>query len=484
VIEALVSDQVGADETPRPGLLVALSGGPDSVALLLAGRTWAKSRPATLEAAHLNHQLRGDAALADEDFCRELCARLDIRLHVHRADPRPLARQRGLGLEEAGRHLRRRFLARLLDERPDLTCAATGHHRDDQTETVLLRLFRGTGLDGLRGIAPAHGRVIHPLLGVSRREIVSFLESQEQVYRIDATNETGEATRSRVRRELLPLARDIFGPGADRGPARLAEVAAADAALIDKLARQAFQRITADDGQGLSLAVEPLLALDPALARRVVRLVFQQEDGFARDLGLRHVDGVLTWLGRGQSGSSLDLPGGWHAVREFDRVRFLPGSAPATAGTGPLAEANLPPTGDREFRLHVEPGADSGPGPLADRTESPSRRNTTGWRLECPTTAIRGELRLRPWREGDRLEMLGLGGHKKVSDLLRERRIGVTARRGVLVVEDEAGLLWVVGLARAERTRLLPSTRRTVTIAVEPSGERNLAPENGKGRSA
>ncbi len=462
------------------GLLVALSGGPDSTALLLLARAWARRRGRPLAAAHLDHRLRGADARADAGFCRDLCARLEVPLLTGAADPRPLARRRGRGLEEAARHLRRRFLRRALARRPELACVATGHQRDDQVETVLMRLFRGTGPAGLRGIRPVAGVFIHPLLEVGRAELIGFLQDVGQPYRLDRTNETGAATRSRVRRELLPLARDIFGEGCAAGPARLAGLLEDDLELLDRLAGRALRRLLSPPAGGErpgGLDIDGLLALPRPLAARVLRRLARRLGG-GRDLGRVHLDAVLGWLPRSRSGSRLDLPGGWRALREFDRLRLLPtGPAlPAPEGTYRLRVSSSDPAPDE-----VATGGDAGAGarPRADAGTAPGDRDADadaaadvaargGWRIDCPAANLHGPLRLRPWRPGDRIALPGLGGRKKVSDLLRERRVGVGRRPGVLVVEDDEGLLWVVGIARAERTLGLPTTRRIVTIAVAP----------------
>ncbi|MFH1844292.1 MAG: tRNA lysidine(34) synthetase TilS [bacterium] len=471
-------------ETSAPGgLLVSLSGGPDSVALLLAARHWAETDGGLVEAAHLNHLMRGDAADQDEAFCHDLCQRLDIHLFRRRLDPRPVARQRGMGLEEAGRHLRHQLLHDLLRERPALGCAATGHHLDDQAETVVMRLFRGTGLDGLRGLAPVAGRIIHPLLSVTRQDIIDFLEAVGQPYRLDATNETGDATRTRVRRELLPLVRDIFGAGSDKLPARLARLVETDLVYLEETAAITLTRLldelrdTVDGTSGaapgavpgdlpvLQLPVDSLLALQPALSRRVLRRYLGGSGGLTRDLELKHVEALLHWLPVSQSGASLDLPHGWRAVREFDRLRFLP-----PAGL----ESTLSRTGTYRILVQSEanrevttpPGSGSDTATTADQAGLNRRQDQYIWRLQCPADNIQGKLRVRPWRPGDRIELLGLGGHKKVSDLLRERRIAVSERPDVQVLEDDLGILWVVGLARAERTRLLPITGHALTITI------------------
>jgi tRNA(Ile)-lysidine synthase len=449
----------------RPGVVVALSGGPDSVALLLVARHWARGADAPLVAAHLHHGLRPGAADHDAAFCAALCRDLDVELVLGEADPRPVARERGGGLEEAARHVRRRFLTGVLGSQPGPGCIATGHHRDDQAETVLMRLLRGTGPEGLRGIRPVAGPFVHPLLAWDRAAIVAFLQEQGQPWRVDASNLDGDNLRARLRREVLPLLREVFGEGCLAGPARLARLLETDLALLDELADQALAR--ARDGQALRVAV--LLDLPPALATRVVRRWLAAP----AELTAAHVDGVLRWLREGVSGGSLDLPGGRRLTREFDRL--LPGTVAAADGTGSdrgAGQADLAgPAGNprpedgwpEDWRPEVrrladgEDGGRPGVGDLA---------NPDSWHLVCPAAALRGNLRVRGWRRGDRLRPLGLGGSRRVSDVLREARVPATRRAQVPVVADDDGILWVVGLVRDERTRLLPGTTGMVTISL------------------
>ena len=437
---------------PRPGLLVALSGGADSVALLLAAVHWRDQGGGPLAAAHLNHGLRGAEADRDEAFCAELCARLAIPLATTRDDPRPLARSRGCGLEEAGRHLRRRFLESVLERRPELHAAATGHHRDDQTETVVMRLFRGTGPDGLRGIRPVSGRIIHPLLGVGRAEIAAGLAAEGQPWREDTSNATGDNLRARLRRQLLPLARSLFGPGCDEAAARLADLLGDDLDLLETLADEAAGACAA----GEDLDTGRLAALPPALARRVLLRWLGAGPGAGPDHPATlpehvHLQAVLGLLADGMSGRGVDLPGARRVERRFDRLHLA-----SVAGSPGLRRAD-------DYRILVRreavSGGDAEPGHGAPDDE-------TTWSLSCPAEALSGNLRVRNWRRGDRIAPLGLDGSKKLSDLFRECRLPATARPGVLVVEDDAGILWVVGLARAERTRLLPTSGPTVTLTV------------------
>lgn len=440
-------------DIPRPGLLVGLSGGPDSIALLLAAKVWSDEVGAPLAAAHFNHRLRPGEADRDALFCRDLCADLDLALHENAEDPRPTARSRGQGLEEAARHLRRRFFRKILAEHTSLHCVATGHHRDDQVETVLMRLFRGTGPAGLRGILPVSGHVIHPLLQVGRREIIAFLEDIGQPWRTDATNLDGDNVRARIRRELLPLARGIFGPGSENVPARLAELLQGDMKLLERFTEEALTevRLREDPDQ---LSVARLLALDVGLASRVLKLWLEER----QPAGLErvHVDDILTWLAAGQSGSGLDLPGGLRLSRDFDRLVRKAGSAappPRREADDYHIAVTKNPTGTWDYHADGQEGV----GDPADEAT---------WRLTCPAVSLKGNLGVRNWRPGDRFQPFGLAGSKKMSDYLQERQVPRKARPEVLLVTDEAGILWVVGLARAERTRLLPSTEQTVTISV------------------
>jgi tRNA(Ile)-lysidine synthase len=428
------------------------------VALLLTGKAWSDVNGSPLVAAHFNHGLRPGEADEDARFCRRLCAELEVPLQEGGEDPRPVARQRGQGLEEAARHLRRRFFEKILAAEESLHCVAVGHHRDDQVETVLMRLFRGTGPMGLRGILPVKGPFIRPLLQVDRREILAFLEEVGQPWRTDATNLEGDNLRARIRRELLPVARGIFGPGSEVVPARLAELLDQDMEFLDRVTRETLSHVRLADRPD-RVNVNRVLALDPVLAGRTLKLWLEE----VQLVGLErvHVESVLAWLEAGQSGSGLDLPGGLRLERDFDELRFQSGpTRPIPLRMAEdyriLVSRNEIPAGE------CQPVDQPGVGDPADEST---------WSLVCPADALSGNLRIRNWIPGDRLQPFGLSGTKKLSDLLRERQVPREVRSGVLVVTDDDGILWVIGLARAERTRLLPSTLQTVTISVAKRSE-------------
>lgn len=457
------ADRTDDGERPR-GLLVGFSGGPDSLLLLLAAVWWGRRTGSRVEAAHLHHGLRGTDADADLDFCRTRCADLGVPLHERAVDPRPVAARRGRGLEEAARHVRQGWLQELVTADPGLDLIALGHHRDDQAETVLMRLFRGTGPDGLAGMRPRRGNVIRPLLEVDRHEILGCLAELGETWRQDATNLSGDNLRAVMRRKLVPVLEEVFGPGAPRRPLRVADLLAGDLDLLQHLTDLALARARCP-GDPDALLRAPLLAEDPALAARVLRRWLGTPTDGAADgpaggeesspdaVGEVHIRAILAWLREGQSGGGLDLPGGLRLVREFDRLRLERGPAPVAVSA-------------EDFRIRVTESAATEPGEQTGRREGMGERIGNRWRIHCPAAALRGNLRVDHPRPGDRLRPLGLEGSKKLSDVLREARVPASARPGVLVVRDAAGILWVVGVARDERTRLLPTGGKIVTIDV------------------
>ena len=454
-LDRLVPCSVHADR--RAGLLVACSGGPDSTALLRIAAAWASDVGAPLEAAHYHHGLRGADADADEAFCRDLCATLDLRLHVGRrptsaAEPVTAA---GPALDEdTARRLRRTYLESVLDGFAGPAVCATGHHRDDQAETVIMRLFRGAGADGLRGIRPASGRFVHPLLPCGRHEIVAWLEAAGHRWRDDASNLDGVNLRARMRRRLTPVLRDLFGPAAVAGPVRAARLLEADAEALNGIAADLIAAWRAGDlGESLDDDALPVAGLREqpfAVGVRLVRAVISGHADEPSPLEERHLRDLLDWAASARSGSCLDLPAGLTAILEFDRIRFE--AVPAGAARG-FAALDVRPAEVDEMQART---AEAGLDPPAGR-----------WRLTCPAEIVRGAPRLRPWSAGDRLTPFGMDGRKKVSDLLREHRVPVARRAEVRIVEDDDGPLWVVGLCREERTRLLPSTERGLTLLVE-----------------
>jgi tRNA(Ile)-lysidine synthase len=299
------------------GLVVAVSGGADSVALARAAQMARDAGAGRLVIAHLNHCLRGAESDADEAFVVDLAANFrGVELRRDKIDVAAEAERTGENLEATARALRYKWLAGVAREFL-LTRVATGHSADDQAETVLHRLIRGSGLQGLRGIAarrPLTGDVelVRPLLGTTRAEILSFLQALGQPYREDSSNRDPRFTRNRIRHELLPLLASRYNPGIVRILGRLA--AQADEAYREEEAAAIALLSTAElprAGQQVVLDALRLAAAPEREVRALLRFVWERE-GWSRDAMGYEAWQRLTALARG-SGKSADFPGGVHA---------------------------------------------------------------------------------------------------------------------------------------------------------------------------
>jgi tRNA(Ile)-lysidine synthetase-like protein len=328
-------------------LVVAVSGGADSTALALLLTALAPALGARVAAlAHLNHQLR-DAAGADEAFCRELADRIGVPFATRRADVRAAARTAKTSVEDAARTVRYLFLSEVALAH-GATRIAVGHTRDDQAETVLLRLARGAGPAGLAGIHPRVGQVVRPLLDARRRDIEAWLVERGQPWREDESNQDRAIPRNRVRHEIVPRLVEGFGAGVVEVLARQAAVSREDAEWFEMVATETAARLVIEEEAGLAIERAALGALHPAIARRVVLQVLRRvaasgsgrripgggpgrrSVGVGGFVGFEHVEGVLA-LARADSGAS-DFPGQRVSCRQ-GWLRFEPQAPdPARAG--------------------------------------------------------------------------------------------------------------------------------------------------------
>ncbi len=468
---------------PTSRVVVGLSGGPDSVALTYVLRELAERRACTLVGlAHFNHQLRPTAD-RDEAFCRELAARLGLPILVESADIRAVAARRRSSIEDAARDARYAFLDRAA-ARLGADRVAVGHTRDDQAETFLLRLLRGAGPRGLAGIYPRARLVVRPFIDTTRAEVLEYLETNHLAFCEDETNRDLANPRNRVRHELLPYLREHFSPAVVDVLARAAAIARDDWAFFEQVAAAAEARClrAADqDARAVVLDVAALSAEPSAVARRIVRRALARVAP-ARFLTFEHVEAVLALAGPGAPSGGVDLPG-QRAERVGDAVVLRPrssagGGGPDTAVVGeeratgrrsrvvprqPLpvpGEVELPEIG---WAISAQPGvADAG---------VLERLSARGVEAVVDAAAVELPLAVRIRRPGDALRPLGLGGRKKLQDLLVDKKIARAERDRVpLVVDARDRIVWVVGLTIDDGVRVTASSRPVIFLRAKRAG--------------
>ncbi|MEN6459334.1 MAG: tRNA lysidine(34) synthetase TilS [Thermoguttaceae bacterium] len=337
-IESQLSQSWPPDQWADVTVLVALSGGCDSVALLRAMVAIRAAGVGRLRAAHLNHRLRPEAD-ADARFVAELCERLDVPCEVGTVDVAALASRRGEGIEAAARHARYRFLGETAG-RLGSRFVVTGHTADDQAETILHRIVRGTGIRGLAGMARTrplgHATLVRPLLGVAHAALEAYLESLDQPFLSDPSNRDSRFTRNRIRMELLPRLKADYNPDVAAALQRLGTLAGEATAVLDGLVDQWSDRcVTSSSRNAARIELVALMGKPSYLVRELLMAVWRHHGWPLQAMGMAKWDELAT-LARNATSARRDFPGGvavevadaamWlrrsdrHATRSSDRV--------------------------------------------------------------------------------------------------------------------------------------------------------------------
>jgi tRNA(Ile)-lysidine synthase len=461
---------------------VAVSGGADSVALLLLLLELRKRLGIVLSVVHFNHKLRGKASDADEKFVAKLAVKHGLEFHAASVHVAKKAKKERANLEDAARRARYDFFQSLV-ESGKLARIAVAHTADDQAETVLAHLMRGTGLTGLGGIHPVAGSVFRPLLNVRRGELRTFLHAKKQTWREDATNRDTTKMRARIRKKLLPLLEKQFQPAIVNHVATLADLAREDEAFFDGVVNNRAAALIRQSTDGTRIAVDDLL--NPwkkekpntestetvegarALSARLVRRIVDGMKPRAGELGAQHVEAVLELARNGANGTLLALPGGVEVRRERDFLFFL-AMGNRKSGTAPAAP------GEYEYKIDLASG---GVELRVAELRCVFRLRVIDWPRKrgetSKDTAVldRDRLRLpvvlRNWRPGDRLRPLGHQNAHKLKRLLNEKHISRWKREGWPVLTSGGILAWARGFPVAVEFAADERTQAGMVVAEE-----------------
>lgn len=425
---------------PADTLVVGLSGGADSTALLDL-LTRLPDYNLTLVAAHLNHGLRGAESDADQEFCRDLAERYSIPFEGRHLDIRVLAATDRHNLEDAGRRARIAFFDEV---RTKYAAAAVvlAHHADDQAETLLMRLLRGSGMTGLSGMAFRNRRgYVRPLLAITRSEIEMYLHACSLKWREDASNSDTVYLRNRIRHQLLPLLEE-YNPAIRSVLAATAAIIHGDESLLITMTETACAESCRVREGIVTCSVAQLRMFDLALRRRVLRHAFNQLAGTLAGVSQRHVDALCDIVDSVRPNAQLSLPHGVVAVREYEHLKLM------NAGDREChADFELLITEPGCYRLSC--GGSITIDPIAAEA-FPSGSLTVHFDLDkTPFPWL-----VRTFRPGDRMIPLGMSGRKKVKDIFIDRKIPLSERRQIPLVFCGNELIWVAGVCVAELNRV------------------------------
>lgn len=453
-------------------VIVAVSGGADSLALLYGLHALRTQLNCQLHVAHLNHCLRSDAD-ADADFVQQHATNLELPCTIGRADVPLLMKRWKLSVEASARRARYQFYEDVCTQ-IRATKVGLGHHRDDTAETVLMNLIRGSGTTGLKGISPVRDvKFIRPLTDFTRQQIEAFLTSIGLVPRQDSTNTDTRYLRNRIRHELIPLLERDYNPNIKTGLSRTADVLGTESEYLDTVAQEAFEACRIQDSTEVETSIQSgSIVLDIAklrqyhiaVQRRVLRQCFAEMSGYTGDLYFAHCEAMLNLIEGDSPNAVLALPNGLRFRRAYQCLIFevstgaietesfayllaVPGKASITALNAEITaevgdirsrEALDLPDGKFEAVFDYEK--------LKEMFANPSLETLP--------------LRVRNRRQGDRFQPYGMQGTKKLKDFLMDAKVPRYERDSVplLVCGDE--ILWIVGYTTSERFKIQPGTQQ------------------------
>ena len=459
---------------------LAVSGGADSVALLRLFEEMRGDFGIALCVLHFNHQLRGAESDADEAFVKSLARAHGIECITESADVAATAKRHGWNLEDAARRMRYDFFVAVLS-RGAADCVATAHTADDQAETVLTRIVRGTGLAGLSSIHPIRGKIIRPLIEVRRNDLRAFLAERQQEWREDATNRDTQRLRARVRHRLLPELEQSFSPSITERFCDLAALAWDDEQFWSALVEERYAQFVSRDPRGSSVDVKDLLSPMPgsqreksivnscrALTQRLVRRLYAESVKGEGRLSRNHVEQVIRFAAYGSSGRKLQLPGGITVEREFGKLFFRsPGDA---LGANRADRAH--PARSYEYELQF-PNAGSTAISIPELGRSfhlkmidwpQAQRDTRRQGVVLDAERLCAPLVLRNWNPGDAYQPFGRQRMRKLARMFIDGRIGVAERALWPVLTSAGRVAWADRMPVAQEFSATDVTRTGLWI--------------------
>ncbi len=446
-------------------LLVAVSGGQDSVCLLHILVKLQEELDIKLHVAHLNHQLRAAESEADARYVSDLAHQLGIPATIEQRDVKAYQAQQHISLEEAAREVRYTFLAQAAKS-IGANQVAVGHTTDDHIETILMHLIRGTGTRGLRGLQPSSRwqssgdslTIIRPLLPVSRQETAGYCHRHKLMPRIDASNLSLSPLRNRIRHQLLPLLKS-YNPQVAKALLRTAHIAGGDLAFLDEEGARLWGEIARRKENTIILDKERLLDLPSALKQHLLRMSIENLLGNLKDIETRHIEKIMDALTK-PAGKRISLPGGLNFSIEYNR--YLLGPDPAALSPFPLLGA--------EFSLKL-PGKTLLPGwrvtaTIINREQMTEKDADFTAYFDLDKTG--DKVVVRPRQPGDRFQPLGMSQPKKLGEFMIDAKIPHAWRQRIPIVCSPRHILWVVGWRIDDRVKVTENTNQILCLKFEP----------------
>ncbi len=441
-------------------VLVAFSGGADSSVLLHMLKALQKDLQIELFSAHLNHQIRGAAAHEDALFAYRRSRELGIRCFVRSVDVPLLAKNEKLSMEEAARKARYEMFDDLV-KKMKITKIATAHNMDDQAETIMMRIMRGTGIQGLKGIDYKRGNVIRPLLDIKRYEIEEYCHLNGIVYKTDETNLEPIYTRNKIRLELFPFIENDFACNIKEILSRMASGIREDALYLEEEARRLYAEIThGTDADNIRIEYTNLKAHYKPIIKRVIRLAYAELSGSAEGLEHIHLEDAIKLLANPKQDAMIHLPKGIIAQKKGYNLYItkseIDEEEPAFEYEVVLNGITRIPELDLEIETKIM------------NKHNSKLLSSSGLVKAFDLEKLSGRIFVRNRKSGDRIKPLGLGGTKKIKDIFIDKKVPQESRGRVPIFHDQEKIIWVAGYDISEESKISESTKKVVRIIVRP----------------
>lgn len=442
-------------------VLLAVSGGPDSICLLQILLKLRQELGVELHVAHLDHQLRGKESRADATYVAKLAASLGVPVTIEERDVKAYQKEKRISLEEAAREVRYRFLSDVAAS-VGAGCIVTGHTLDDQVETVLMHIIRGTGTKGLIGLKPCSRwllddrkiTIIRPLLDISHQQAEDYCKEKGLMPRLDTSNLSLSPLRNRIRQQLLPLLKS-YNSGVAAALLRISVIANDEIAFFDEEVTRLWPAIVEEKEGMIILKKDRLNELPVALKRHLLRAVVEKITGNLKDIETRHIEEIMAAMDK-PAGRRIDLPGGLIFSIEYDR--YLLGME--TVDTCPY------PVIGSEYCINI-PGKTELPGWLVEAEIINKRQvpdSVSGFIAYFDMDKVGSELKVRRRKPGDRFQPLGMAETKKLNEFMIDAKIPRTWRGRIPVVYSPEQILWLAGYRIDDRVKVSGETKKVLRL--------------------
>lgn len=441
--------------TPNDRILVAVSGGPDSTVLLHVLYHFREDLGISLHVAHLNHQLRGAEAEEDARHVARLCQSLDLPFTIHSVDVPAYLESSGKSLEEGAREVRYHFL-REVSQKTNCNRIAMGHNADDQVETILMNLFRGSGADGLRGIPSIRGPIIRPLLECPRYTIEDYCNRHHLSSRQDSSNLEPNVLRNRIRLELVPLLESTYKPDLRSVFLRMSRLMQEDSDFLNAYAVSMLEFLLRNRASDrLEIDREGLLQLSPAVTRRVLREGIRRIKGDLLEIGFETIESILEACSA-STGFKINIPGNLFAEGISNRV-LIYRAAKESERISIHYELSIPghtPIPELQLALNTEIVS-------SDRNW---QCNRGPWNASLDWEAITPPLIIRTRKPGDRFTPLGMKSSRKLQDYFVDRKVPQKHRDQIALIADQNEILWIPGFTISDKVKITEKTHNILQI--------------------